>query len=242
MSPKGVHLPPSRNRRPGMTRPDQPGAVLRCVLLASGCGEWVAVEVQSGALVRSHAPRRGAVENEASVPDRPLGHAVPLEVIDIEIGVDDEPPDPSRPEAIAVAGPPNGLGRGRRRAMRSLLASLVPHDASRPLLGSLGPSIAYADLDGTRPSVTVIHPDRAPQFGTEARGSWCQFTLGGRKHRLSVTDERVIAATSGRRGEVLGADAVVAALGGPVHYLVVGLGSPVAAQAPKLVLGALPRP
>ena len=60
---------PRRRRRPGAVRADRPGTVLRCLLLAGG-PEWVAVDVASGALVRSRAsgwPTSGARESlEAS--------------------------------------------------------------------------------------------------------------------------------------------------------------------------------
>lgn len=269
--------------------------MLRCVLLATGAREWVAVDVATGAIVRSHASGHAAflgagrrpggpttgvlatdllatdVEPEQTEPWSPSelgaqngpggieadggtaegdGTAAvaatvplrPLDVVDLELADDDEPPDPARPEAVALAGPPWRVGTARHRALRRILQGLLPVDSKRPLLGSLGPSIAYEDLDGTRPSVAVITADRPPAFATDERGTWCQFTLGGRKHRLAVLDERVIAATTGRRGELHGSDAVAAAIGGAPRYLVVGLGPPFRGQSPKLVLGVLPRP
>jgi hypothetical protein len=73
-------------------------------------------------------------------------------------------------------------------------------------------------------------------------GTWCQFSLGGRKHRLPVVDERLIDAKDGARDGALTSDAVVKAVGGVPRYLVVALGAPHRGQAPKLVLGVLPRP
>lgn len=257
-----VRLPSKRSRRPGAVRAHRPGDVLHCLVLSRGPEEWVAVDVATGALVRTHPNAAVAIgpvggrrafaagpDGDERVADDgadPAGAgaeraARELEVVEIELSEDLEPPDPARPEVVALARPPLVLGTPRRRAMRRLLRELLPGDARRPLLGSLGPSIAYGDLDGTRPSVAVVTPDRIPMFATDSRGSWCQFALAGRKLRLTVLDERVIAATSGRRGELLGSDSVSAAIGGTPRYLVVGLGTPHLGQAPILVLSVLPK-
>ena len=71
-------------------------------------------------------------------------------------------------------------------------------------------------------------------------GTWCQFSLGGRKHRLPVVDERLVEAKDRARDGALTRDAVVKAIGGAPRYLVVALGAPHRGQAPKLVLGVLP--
>ena len=97
---------------------------------------------------------------------------------------------PFRPEAVMVRRSPLHVGAPRRRAVRRLLQDLLPANSKRPLLGSLGPSISYEDLDGSRPSVALIAPDRAPIFTFDAKGTWCQFSLGGRRHHLGVVDER----------------------------------------------------
>ena len=95
---------------------------------------------------------------------------------------------------------PARVGTPRRRAVRRILQELLPLDPKRPLLGSLGPSISYEDLDGSRPSVAVVAPDRAPVFASDAKGTWCQFGLGGRKHQLPVVDERILEARDGDPG------------------------------------------
>ena len=165
-----------------------------------------------------------------------------LEVVEIELASDDEPTDPARPEAVMVRSAPERIGTAKRRAVRRLLNELLPSDPKRPLLGSLGPSISYVDLDGSRPSVAVIAPDRTPSFAGDLAGTWCHFSLGGRKHRLPVVDERLLEAHDRARDGVLSADDVVAAIGGIPRYLVVALGAPHRGQSPKLVLGVLPRP
>ena len=250
MRSRGVKLPPPRRRRPGAVRSDRPGEVLRCLLLAGG-PEWVAVDVATGALVRSRASGWPVPTTDGDLEAAPgrredrfarLETAPGLDIVDIELASDDEPADPARPEAVMLRHPPARGGTPRRRAVRRILQELLPVDPKRPLLGSLGPSISYEDLDGSRPSVAVVAPDRAPIFASDASDTWCQFGLGGRKHQLPVVDERILGARPGTRGAALGNDAVTRAIGGSPRYLVVGLGAPRQGQAPKLVLGVLPRP
>jgi hypothetical protein len=222
--------------------------VLRCLLLARG-PEWVLVDVATGSLVRSRASGWPVVATDSSLaaPSPGTGRGEhrtgpELDIVDIRLADDDEPPDPARPEAVMVMQAPERVGTPRRRAARRILHELVPADPRRPLLGSLGPSISYVDLDGSRPSVVVVPPDRPPAFSCDATGTWCQFSLGGRKHRLPVVDERLIDAKDRAPGGTLTNDAVLEAIGGPPRYLVVALGAPHRGQAPKLVLGVLPRP
>ncbi|MGO9964126.1 MAG: hypothetical protein ACLPUG_11940 [Acidimicrobiales bacterium] len=243
-----VRLPSHRHRRPGAARTNRPGDVLRCLLLARG-PEWVLVDVATGSLVRSRASGWPVVATDSSLaaPSPGTGRGEhrtgpELDIVDIRLADDDEPPDPARPEAVMVMQAPERVGTPRRRAARRILHELVPADPRRPLLGSLGPSISYVDLDGSRPSVVVVPPDRPPAFSCDATGTWCQFSLGGRKHRLPVVDERLIDAKDRAPGGTLTNDAVLEAIGGPPRYLVVALGAPHRGQAPKLVLGVLPRP
>lgn len=250
MTRRSVRLPSSRHRRAGAARANEPGDLLRCLLLARG-PEWVAVDVASGAVLRSRAsgwpvvPADSRLARSASQED--LGkaqlHIGPeLDLVELELADDDEPVDPARPEAVMVKRPPELVGTPRRRAVRKLLNELVPVDQRRPLLGTLGPSISYEDLDGSRPSVAIVTPDRVPQFAWDASGTWCQFSLAGRKHRLPVVDERVVEADGAARGGTLTGDVIERAVGGVPRYLVVALGVPRRGQAPKLVLGVLARP
>jgi len=159
-----------------------PGDVLRCLLLARG-PEWVVVDVATGALVRSRASGWPVVATDSSLvshqhlgADRDGSYSGPeLDVVEIELADDDEPSDPARPEAVMVRRAPERVGIPRRRAVRRILHELLPADPKRPLLGSLGPSISYVDLDGSRPSVAVVAPDRAPAFASDTAGTWCHL-------------------------------------------------------------------
>ena len=248
MSRGALRLPARRHRHPGAARANEPGDVLRCLLLAGG-PEWVALDLATGALVRSRAsgwpvvPADSGLARRAAAEDVPgLGPLPELSVVEVELAEDDEPADPARPEAVMIRAAPALVGTLHRRAVRRVLKELLPADSRRPLLGSLGPSISYEDLDGSRPSVTLVAPDRLPAFGRDANGTWCQFTLGGRKHRLPVTDARIATVDGPSRGGPLAHEAVTRALGGTPRFLVVALGVPRRGQSPKLVLSALPRP
>jgi hypothetical protein len=237
-----VKLPPSRQRRPGAVRAHRPGEVIRCLLLAEAPDEWVGVDVATGALVRSRTavPWASAAHEEPGAP--PPEQLRALDLVDFELAHDAEPMDPARPEAVAIAGPPKRVGASRRRPTRRMLRGLVPTGPTRPLLGTLGPSVAYEDLDGSRPSVVLVAPDQQPKFVSDGATTWCQFSHGGRRHRLAVVDGRIRAPASGSRLGLFADEAVSAAIGGLPRYLVVALGSPVHGQSPKLVLGVLPRP
>jgi hypothetical protein len=212
--------------------------------------EWVVVDTGTGALIRSRASGWPVPAADSSLvvglPNSGRSakpHFGPeLDVVEIELDEDDEPPDPARPEAVMVRSAPRLIGTPRRRAVRQLLKELEPVDRKRPLLGSLGPSISYVDLDGSRPSVAVVAPDRAPAFSRETTGTWCQFSLGGRKHRLPLSDARLTGSSSGVATGAIDDAAVLRTIGGAPRYLVVALGAPRQGQTPKIVLGVLPRP
>jgi len=211
------------------------------------------VDVASGALVRPFAP------GPAGVADTGIGAA--LSAVELVLAESDEPDDPARPEAVRLGGPPTALPPPRRRAVRRLLGHLVASSPAQPLLGTLGPSVAYGDLDGSRPSVAVVEPDRLPRFGNGPSGPWCQFSLGGRRHALPLAG-RLGASIAGaaERDEAMPTPAAPttdrsqpggrkrrgaagSAVGAELpRWLVVAFGRPVRGQVPKVVVGALPDP
>jgi hypothetical protein len=219
----------------GGLRADGVGTVLRCLVLVPG-PDWVAVDLESGALLRAPAAF-GVLQREGAVTPAPLAASDgvdalsptwpdrQLSAVEMTIGPDSEPPDPARPEAVALAGRPVLIGQPRRRTTRRLLRQLVTKTNDRPLLGTLGPSISYGDLDGTRPSVVIVAPQAQPRFGIGPNGPWCQFALAGRRHTMPCSE---------------GAAPDASATGHDTKLLVVALGAPRRGQVPKIVLGALP--
>ncbi len=212
-------------------RAAEPGQSLTCLVLVPG-PDWVALDTATGALVRASLP-----------PTEPVRLGRQLSAVGLRIAAPSVPEDGSRPEAIQIDGEPLPLAQPRRRAVKHVLARLAVRGTDRPLLGTLGPSIAFGDLDGTRPSVVLVAPDSRPRFGNGPEGPWCHFNLGGRRHSISYVGEPLWQANGelsqpvkGGRGDRKKAGAVVAS----VKYLVVALGTPSRGQVPKVVLGALP--
>lgn len=220
----------------GQLRATGAGTVLRCLVLVPG-PDWVAVDLESGALLRAPTTPGNPADGQASDPvESPGGPAWEpgsgalwpqraLSAVEMTLGEELQPVDPARPEAVVLAGPPVPIGELRRRVTRQLLQSLVTKAGDRPLLGTLGPSISYGDLDGTRPSVVVVAPEARPRFGVGPAGPWCQFALAGRRHTMPCAERAAPDATSTGHG---------------TRLLVVALGAPQRGQVPKVVLGTLP--
>jgi hypothetical protein len=215
------------------------------MVLAPGPDEWAAVDVISGAILRSHGPY-----DSGDAPP-PTFEAGPLDVVEVVLADDVGPTDPARPEAVTLAGTPAHLGRLRRRQARRILRHLALRTtrftsarspAARLLLGPVGLSVALFELDGTSPSVSVLEPDRPPVMTIANNGSVrCLYALGGVEQRLPVHDATTLAALAGRRDVRFGGG-LADALGFEPHYLVVALTTPVSGHVPKAVIGVLPRP
>jgi hypothetical protein len=216
------------------------------MVLASGPDEWAAVDIHSGAIVRLHpgaAAGWGDPGDATPDGDGPVSApAAPLDVVQLRLAEDADPLDPARPEAVVADGPPANRGRLRSRQARRVLRSLVPKSGPRPLLGVIGPSAAYADLEGCTPSVVLVQPDRRPEIVAVDGTVWCSFGLGGAEERLPVADARAIAAACAIPGTILSPAGIAAMIGHPVHYLLVALLPPRGGHARKAVIGLLPRP
>jgi len=226
-----------RKLEPGSSREHKPGGSLECLVLAAGPEEWAGVDLRSGAIVRLHP---GALESFGGPPG---DLAAPLDVVGLRLAEDPDPVDPGRPEAVVPLGPPTRRGRLRTRQARRVLRSLLPRTDPRPLLGAIGPSAPYADLEGEKPSVVLVQPDRRPEIVATGDGAvWCSFGLSGTDERLPVADARAIAAASAVAGTVLSPAGIAAMIGHPVHYLLVALLPPRGGHARKAVIGLLPRP
>jgi hypothetical protein len=225
-----------RKLQPGASREHKAGGSLECLVLAIGPEEWAAVDLRSGAIVRLHPGGAASFGDDGGDP------IAPLDVVALRLAEDPNPLDPGRPEAVVPLGPPTRRGRLRTRQARRVLRSLVPRTDPRPLLGVIGPSAPYADLEGGRPSVVLVQPDRRPEIVAADGSVWCSFGLSGADERLPVTDARATAAASAIPGTILSPAGIAAMIGHPVHYLLVALLPPSGGHARKAVIGLLPRP
>jgi len=224
---------PPRRIRPGTRRVLEPGRRLTCAVLAPGPEEWVAVDLATGAFVRVRPADTAALAGEHRA----------LDVVMVVLGEDEDPLDPSRPEAVVPAALPERVGRLTRRRGRRLLKRLAaPERRGLPLLGTRGPSIAFVDLDGTAPSVTVVRVSaRTVELATRADGeAVLAISWAGVDWTIPVADPEARAAALAA-AQPLRAKPLSVALGFKPGFLVVGLGRVRDGHAPKLVLAVLPR-
>lgn len=241
---RSAATPVVRRVVPGTPRASSAGAVLSCLLLAPS-PDWVAIDTATGALLRGGLSQKGPLPSVAEDPLRPLS---------VVLGDQAAPWDPSRPDAVEVSAVSERRAPSRR-AVRRLLDAVVCRQESRGILGSVGPSSSYLELDGLRPSVTLLDPGKNGARIVSAYGTaTAYFRLGERSYALPVSDGAaewladgripVTRATlprgaarpkSDRRNEVAGVKPLE-----PV-YLVVGLDRPIRGQVRKSVLGIVPR-
>jgi hypothetical protein len=205
------------------------GAELRMLVLADGGDECVGVDLESGAFVRASY--------------RPAGDQLlsPFDVVSGEIAPTVQPPDGSRPEAVALTGPPRPTGQLTARRAERYLAPLR-HPQRLPLLGFAGQTVPYWTLAGDRPSLSIVELIAAPHVRRRGRGYECRFSFHGARQQLPLTDT----ATCARLDEVgwprySGHD-VERLLGSRVRHLVVALSPPYEGYCYKVVSGLLPGP
>jgi hypothetical protein len=196
---------------------------IQLLVLTAEAHACLGVDAETGAFVR------------ARYPDGRFAALAPLDVAAADIVVEDrEPPDAARPELIDLADAPVRLGRlPVRRAARFLRPLL--HPRRRPLLDFVGPAVPFWTLNGDRPSVAIVEPERAPRLVRAATGYECRFGWDGRGYALPFADLRLSAALDRRR-----TTDVTRLLGFPPRRLLVALTPPAQGYCYKVVAGLLP--
>ena len=158
------------------------GAELQLLVLAADVQGCVGVDLDSGAFVRaSHPP--------LPVADLPA----PFDLVAAEIAGSIEPPDPSRPEALELAGAPEVVGQLAVKKAERLLAPLN-HPPRLPLLGLPGNAVQYWTLTGESPSLALIEVRSDARLRWGPFGPECHFTWQGTDHELLLTDRRCLTA------------------------------------------------
>ncbi|MCU1491657.1 MAG: hypothetical protein JWM85_3062 [Acidimicrobiaceae bacterium] len=212
------------------------GTQLACAVLSASNEEWVGVDLASGALLRSPAGSAGAFHAAGEpVPGR-------LQVVELTLAQIEHPSDPARPEAVEPAGPLEPVGWLRPRRTRKLLRRLAaPERQGAPLLGTWGPSAAYADLDGTTPSAVVVPLGRqALSLGRSRNGApeailtWGRVTQG-----LPLLDPVAAESAMSARHALDGAR-LAAALGFRPGFALLALLGVEGGHARKVVLALFP--
>jgi hypothetical protein len=234
-----VRLP--RSIEPGVRPRAIAGSRLTCLVLFAGQTEWVGVDCASGALLRSRLDEASSfLYAQSAFGDRRVTR---FDVVTVPLARDDETIDPARPEAIAISETPTYVGRPRLRPVRRLLRELAaPERRGATLLSCWGPSVAYADLDGSQQSVAIVETSprqlalRARLDGTVlAAVSWA-----GVNQEVPIIDPLARRALGNSTGP-LSKGELVETLGFRPSYLVCVLGRVCDGHAPKIAVAMLPR-
>lgn len=157
-------------------RSGEEGAELSLLVLSVSALGLAAIDLASGAVVRTGAGALGGLQLH------------PFDVVKARLAAEAEPPDPTQPEAVALAGPPRPVRRlAPRRADRWLRPLLHPERSH--LLGFAGPSIPFWELDGSRPSVAIVETRASVGRGDDGLLR-CRFLWRTLVHDLPVAVAR----------------------------------------------------
>jgi hypothetical protein len=182
-----------------------------------------AVDLASGALVRAWSPHH-PVDSRLR----------PYDVVAVTIDADnDQVPDPSEPEAIALTAPPEWIGRLSGRRVQRYLKPLV-HPSDQPLLGAHAPAIVFWERNADHPSIAVVEPEGRAVVAREGRRLDCWFGWKGVTIHMPCLDARISLGMS-RTGRLRLAT-------GKGERLLVALTPPIDGHCHKVVAGLLPRP
>lgn len=185
------------------------------LVLASGGGALISIDLSTGGLVRSTVP--------------PDCWPLPFDVVSTAVThpVD---ADPTQPDAIELAAPLDVVGRVKARRAERFVAPLL-HPDGVPLLGVIGPSAPYWTITGSHPSVAVVDPNAPIEVVRHGKRLHCFFTWMGNVNDLPIVDRRVAMAMA-KRGQT----AVRIR-----RRFVVALTPPHRGNCYKVVAGLLPR-
>jgi hypothetical protein len=202
-------------------RHDEPGATLRLMVVATGEGHCIGVDLASGALVRAWS---------AQPVDSRLQ---PYDLVEVVVAHDpDLVPDPAQPEAVVIASTPRLAGRLTGRPAQRLIRPLL-HPENTALLGSHGPAMPFWERRPDHPSVALAEPQGSLVVTAEPDGLWCHFPWDSRPQVLACTDPR-LAASLYRTGRTMTGVR-------PGTHIVVALQPPVDGYCHKVVEALVPR-
>lgn len=214
---------------PARTRACVPGARLGLLVLSTGPGSCVGIDLDSGAFVRGY----WADPVEAGLRAYEVGRAT--------IADDDAPPDPAQPEAVQLQRPPEAAGHLSRHRVNHYLKALEA-PANQPLLGFLGPAIRYWMVPGTHPSLALVRTSEVLQLVVAPGDDMvrARFAWGGLVHSLPVLDRRVHALVMASGRSRVSGRALADVLGYLPRHLLAALTGPVDGHCYKSVAAVLP--
>ena len=199
-----------------------PGVTLELLVVAADGDHCAGVDLASGALVRAWSPEPVA---------EPLD---PYDVVTVTLEVNaDAVPDPSEPEALVLAGPPQRSRRMSGRRAEKLLKPLL-HPKGRPLLGTPAPAVPFWERSPDHPSIALVEPEGTVSLWRDGSYLGCRFGWQGHERELPCLDRR-IARTMDRAG-------ISRMAAGKGDRLVISLTPPIDGRCHKVVEAILPRP
>jgi hypothetical protein len=137
-------------------RTNTPGTQLDIRVLAVDADHVAGVDLASGAMVRAWTP---APHTRRLAHRGGEGRLQPYDVVSGTLAPDhDQVPDPAEPEAVALAGPPERVGRLKGRRAERYLRPLV-HPGGQPLLGIHGPTVPFWERRADHPSIALVEPE-----------------------------------------------------------------------------------
>jgi hypothetical protein len=209
------------------TRTTQPGSTLDLMVLADGPEGCAAVDVRTGSLVR------------ASYPGRPERALAPFDVVRAVLADDPDGPDPTQPEAVALASTPELVGRLRGRRVRKLLSPLALPAGAEPF-GFPGTATPYWLVPGDRPSLALLRPQSGPVLSRMGEVLTCRFGWRDVELELPVVDRPARRAVASAGAARLGGQLLCGTLGFNPAHLVLALTTPHEGRCYKVVAGLLP--
>lgn len=194
--------------RPVPRLSDAPGTTLALMVLTMADRQCIGIDLDSGTLVRAWGP---------PAP----GPAVrPYDVIEATVsGEADLLPDPTQPEAVAVADWGKPTGRVNARRAERLLRPVL-HPDGELLLGTHAPAVPFWERRGDHPSVAVVEPISFARVVLEDRYLTCRFGWRGTVQEFPCRDRRLgrLLRSSGRpHVTITRRDRLVLALTPPVQ-------------------------
>lgn len=154
------------------------GVTLELLVLADDGRQCAGIDVESGALVRAWYPASS---------EEPL---YPYDVVEVTLDADfDAVPDPTQPEALVLAAPPEPQRRIAGRRAEKLIRPLV-HPRNTPLLGIPGSTVPFYDRTPDHPSIAVVEPEGLVTLWRDRPYLACVFRWHGHDRELPALDRR----------------------------------------------------
>lgn len=203
-------------------RSDVPGTKLDVLVLACDAAQVSGVDLASGALVRAWSPAPVEVEL------RP--YDVVAAILDDTV---DLLPDPTQPESVPLAQPPEPIGRLTGRRVERYLRELV-HPPNQPLLAIHGSGVPFWQRTADYPSIAVVEPEGPAVIRLRDGAMWCLFGWRGVPTELPCLDRRL--------ARMLGAAGRTRIDSARGERLLVALAPPIEGHCHKVVSALLPRP